>query len=121
MPLREFHSRHPNVLHFPFACAFMFFLCFTTASAQSPNIQIEGVVQDQTGAAVERAEVILKNGSAVMAESITDSAGRFRLEVSTTAAATVSVRAEGFASFESRLDAVQTNLLGLEIVLAPAP
>lgn len=99
----------------------MFFLCFTTASAQSTHIQIEGVVQDQTGAAVERAQVILKNESAVMAESITDSAGRFRLEASTTAAATVSVRAEGFAPFESRLDAVQTNLLGLEIVLAPAP
>ncbi len=121
MPLREFHSRHPNVLHFPFACAFIFFLCFTTASAQSPNIQIEGVVQDQTGAAVGHAEVILKNGSAVIAESSTDADGRFRLETSTSSAATLSVRAEGFAPFESGLDAVQTNLLGLEIVLAPAP
>ncbi|HWT02655.1 MAG TPA: TonB-dependent receptor [Pyrinomonadaceae bacterium] len=79
-------------------------------------------MQDQTGAAIERAEVILKSGSAVIAESITDSAGRFRLEVPTPAdATTVSVRAEGFAPFESRRDAVQTNLLGLEIVLAPAP
>ncbi|HJU56053.1 MAG TPA: TonB-dependent receptor [Pyrinomonadaceae bacterium] len=99
----------------------MFFPCFTTASAQSPNTRVEGVVQDQTGAAVERAEVILKSESAIIAESTTDSSGRFRLEVSTPAAASLAVRAEGFALYESRLDAIQTNLLGLEIVLAPAP
>jgi outer membrane receptor protein involved in Fe transport len=105
-----------------FICALIFFLCFGAASAQSPNTRIEGVVQDQTGAAVERAQVTLRNGSAVVAESTTDSAGRFSLDVSPpTDADIVLVRAEGFAPFESRLGGIQTNLLGLEIVLAPAP
>src|SRR5215213_6655325 len=101
-----------------FACVV---LCFTAAAAQSTSTRIEGVVQDQTGAAVVRAEVTLKNGAAVIGQSVTDSGGRFRFEVSTPAATILSVRAEGFAAFESRLDAAPTNLLGLEIVLAPAP
>ncbi|HEY0377405.1 MAG TPA: TonB-dependent receptor [Pyrinomonadaceae bacterium] len=103
-----------------FACALTLLLCLTSSSAQSPSTRVEGVVQDQTGAAVVRASVTLRNGSAIVAESITDSGGRFRLEVSTPAD-TVSVRAEGFAPFESRLSVIRTNLLGLEIVLAPAP
>ncbi|HYG81106.1 MAG TPA: TonB-dependent receptor, partial [Pyrinomonadaceae bacterium] len=121
MPLREFPNRRPSAPYFPLACALLLLLC-SAAAAQSPDTRVEGVVQDQTGAAVERAEVILKDGSAVVTTSITDSAGRFRLEAPTPAdSATVSVRAEGFATFESRLDAITTNLLGLEIVLAPAP
>jgi outer membrane receptor protein involved in Fe transport len=100
----------------------MFFLCFTAANAQSPNTHVEGVVQDQMGAAVERAQVTVRNGSAIIAESSTDSSGRFSLNVSTPAdTTTLFVRAEGFAPFKSRLDAIRTNLLGLEIVLAPAP
>lgn len=115
MRSRGFLNRHSA------ACAFLFFVCFN-AGAQSPGTRVEGVVQDQTGAAVARAEITLKNGSALIARSPTDSDGRFRLEVLTPAgAATLSVRAEGFAPFESSLDAVGTNLLGLEIVLAPAP
>ena len=106
-----------------FACSLLLLFCFNSAAAQSPNTGVEGVVQDQTGAAVERAEVTLTSGAAVVARSITDSEGRFRLEVSAPAplAAALSVRAEGFAPYQGRLDAVETNLLGLEIVLAPAP
>jgi outer membrane receptor protein involved in Fe transport len=116
-------ARHPlkRALLLPFHALLLFF-CFIPTAAQSTNPRIEGVVQDQTGAAVERAEVTLKDGAAVIAQGVTDSDGRFRLEVLTPAAAvTLSVRAVGFAPFESSLDAVQANLLGLEIVLAPAP
>jgi outer membrane receptor protein involved in Fe transport len=109
-------------MHHSIACAFFLVLCFSSAAAQSPETRVDGVVQDQTGAAVERAEVTLNGGAAVVARSVTDAGGRFRLEILTPAgAATLSVRADGFAPFESRLDAAPTNLLGLEIVLAPAP
>src|SRR3712207_3825611 len=104
MRTREFFSRLGA------ACALMLFLCLN-AAAQSPGTRVEGVVQDQTGAAVVRAEVTLRDGGAVLARGATDSDGRFRLETPTPAAARLSVRAEGFAPFESGLDEVRTNLL----------
>jgi outer membrane receptor protein involved in Fe transport len=104
-----------------FACTLSLFLCLTTANAQSSSTRLEGIVQDQTGAPIARAEVTLKNASVVITEETTDSGGRFRIEVATTRDTVLSVRAQGFAPFESKLSALQANAPHLEIVLAPAP
>jgi outer membrane receptor protein involved in Fe transport len=106
---------------FIFAAALSLFICLTTANAQSSNIHLEGIVQDQTGAPIVHAAVTLKNGSIVIAEATTDSEGRFRIEGAITQAAVLSVRAEGFAPFENKLSAIQNNVPEMEIVLAPAP
>lgn len=125
-PLRlcgELHLR-PTTLSFPatriFAGAFLLFLCFITAIAQSSTTHLEGIVLDQTGAPITRAEVILKNESIVIAEVMTDADGRFKIDADTTPDATLSVRAQGFAQFDGKLSTIQTNLLGMEITLAPA-
>jgi outer membrane receptor protein involved in Fe transport len=96
-------------------------LCFTTSGAQSSINELEGIVQDQTNAPIPHAQVTLRNGSVNIAETTSDSDGRFRLNVATTLGTTLSVRAQGFAQFESRLTALQTNSPGLKITLAPAP
>jgi outer membrane receptor protein involved in Fe transport len=126
MVYRNFLSRrYSNSFSFRaariFACALCCFLCLSTSHAQSSTTSLEGIVQDQTGAPIARAEVILRNDSAVIAEVPTDSEGRFKFDVATTPDATLSVSAQGFAQFESKLSAIKTNLLGMEIALAPAP
>lgn len=103
------------------ACTLWVLLCLNTSTAQSSTTRLEGIVQDQTGAPISRAAVTLRNDAAVIAEETTDSDGRFKLEAATGRDATLSVRAQGFAQFEGKLSTVQTNLLGMEIVLAPAP
>jgi outer membrane receptor protein involved in Fe transport len=102
------------------ACALCCFLWLSSSSAQSSVTRLEGIIQDETGAPITRAEVTLRNNSATIAESITDSDGRFKIDA-TTRDATLSVRAQGFAHFEGQLNAIQTNSLELNIVLAPAP
>ena len=104
-----------------FACALCCFLCFATSHAQSSTSRIEGMVQDQTGAPIARAEVTLTKESVVIANAATDSGGRFQIDAATTMDATLMIHAQGFAPFESKLSTIQTNLLGLEITLAPAP
>jgi outer membrane receptor protein involved in Fe transport len=104
-----------------FACALCCFLCFTASYAQSSTKHIEGIVQDQTGAPIARAEITLAKESVVIAKVTTDSGGHFQIEAATTLDATLTIRAQGFAPFESKLSGIQTNLLGLEIALAPAP
>jgi outer membrane receptor protein involved in Fe transport len=118
------HSRS-NALPFSaariFAAALLCFLWLSSSVAQSSSTHLEGIVQDQTGAPITRAEVTLRSDSAIIAEIITDSDGHFRIDAATTRDATLSVRAEGFAYFQSQLDALQTDSLRLKIVLAPAP
>ena len=104
-----------------FACALTLFLCLTATHAQSPNARLEGIIQDQTGAPIALAEVKLNSSSNVIAEATTNGDGRFSIDVITTPDAVLSVRAGGFALFESRLDTLQANSPTLEIVLAPAP
>jgi outer membrane receptor protein involved in Fe transport len=106
---------------FIFAASLSLFICLTTASAQSSNTHLEGIIQDQTGAPIARAEVNLRSAAVIIAEARTDSEGRFRIDGAVTQDAVLSVRAEGFASFESKLSAIQSNLPEMEIVLAPAP
>ncbi len=103
-----------------FACALWVLLCLNISTAQSSTTRLEGIVQDQTGAPIARAEVTLRNDAAIIAEEMTDTDGHFKIET-TTLDAILSVHAQGFAQFEGKLSAIQTNLLGMEIVLAPAP
>jgi outer membrane receptor protein involved in Fe transport len=119
------HRLRPTALPFPAAriiiCAFWILLCLNTSTAQSPTTRLEGIVQDQTGAPIVRAEVTLGSEAGVIAKETTDADGRFKIETATTRDATLSVRAQGFAQFENKVSSIKTNLLGMEIVLAPAP
>lgn len=80
--------------------------------------RVEGVVRDQTGAAVAGAEVSLRAAGKVIAHALTDDAGRFSFERVTEAEVMLTVRARGFEETERRLKASET--LSLEIVLTPA-
>jgi outer membrane receptor protein involved in Fe transport len=104
-----------------FACALCCFPFFTALCAQSSTARVEGVVQDQTGAPVKGAEVTLRNESTVIAEATTDSDGHFQVEAATTRDAWLAIHAQGFKTFESKLDQLQTNSPELKIALAPAP
>jgi outer membrane receptor protein involved in Fe transport len=104
-----------------FAVALWLLLCTAIAPAQSSNTTFSGIVQDQTGAPITQASITLRNDAAVIAEATTDREGRFKIDAAATPTAMLMVRAQGFAHFESRLGEIQTNLLGMEIVLAPAP
>jgi outer membrane receptor protein involved in Fe transport len=96
-------------------------LCFTPSHAQSSTTHIEGIVQDQTGAPIARAEITLTKDSVVITETTTDSDGRFQIDAATMPDTMLTIRAQGFAPFESKLSQIQTNLPGLEIALLPAP
>jgi outer membrane receptor protein involved in Fe transport len=111
----------PPLAAFIFAWILCLFLCLTAANAQSSNTHLEGVVKDQTGLPIAHAAVTLRNDSNTIAEATTDSEGHFRIEVVVIEAAVLSIRAQGFAPFESKLGAAQASSQGLEIVLAPAP
>jgi len=104
-----------------FTCLLWLFLCLTSANAQSSTTRLEGVVKDQTGLPIAQAEVTLKSDSSVAVEARTDSEGRFRIDGAITPFAVLSVSAQGFANFESRLSAIQANAPEMEIVLSPAP
>ena len=126
MPSRNIIGRpSSNTLPFSpariFACALWLFFCLTLAHAQSSSRQLEGIVQDQTGAPIALAEVSLKSNSGIITQARTDDDGRFSLDVVIEPEALLTVRARGFALFESRLEALQANLTKMEIVLAPAP
>jgi outer membrane receptor protein involved in Fe transport len=120
----SFHRSRSTALHFHvarlFACTLLCLLCFTPSHAQSSTTHIEGIVQDQTGAPIARAEITLTKEAVVIAKVITDSGGHFQIDSMATPDAWLIIRAQGFAPFESKLSTIQTNLLGLEISLAPA-
>ncbi|HUQ33566.1 MAG TPA: TonB-dependent receptor [Pyrinomonadaceae bacterium] len=106
-----------------FACALSLFLCLTaTARSQTSVALIEGVVQDQTGAPIARAEVkLLSNEAVFVAQTTTDADGRFRFPVAATQGLVLSIHAEGFARFESAPGGNETNAPGLVITLRSAP
>jgi outer membrane receptor protein involved in Fe transport len=81
--------------------------------------RVDGVVRDQTGAAVAGAEVSLSSGANVIARALTDDAGRFSFEGVTEREVLLTVRARGFERAERSLKAGETA--STEVVLAPAP
>ncbi|MBA3439808.1 MAG: TonB-dependent receptor [Pyrinomonadaceae bacterium] len=80
-----------------------------------------GIVTDETGAPVSRAEVTLNNGSSVLKQVTTDGDGRFAFEATPTDAATLTIEARGFRRYEQSLTLAQSSATPLKIVLAPAP
>ncbi len=102
------------------ACALLCLLCVGALQAQSSITHVEGIVQDQAGAPVARAEVILRRDTQVVVQSTTDTSGRFKVDAPTQNVM-LEVRAEGFALAERNLDASQANLSELVITLSPAP
>ncbi|MDT5062166.1 MAG: iron complex outerrane recepter protein [Acidobacteriota bacterium] len=102
------------------ACILCCLLFFTSSHAQSSIARVEGIVQDQTGAPVKDAEVTLSKESTVIAKAMTDPDGHFQMEAATTPDETLTIRAQGFTPFESKLDQIQTNSPEIKITLAPA-
>jgi outer membrane receptor protein involved in Fe transport len=116
-----------------FAVALAIFAAFAIFCALSPRalavqqspgnrpLRLEGFVRDQTGAAVEGVEVVLGSASLTL-RATTDEEGRFVFTSSTLAgAATLAVRAGGFAIYERRLEDVGAVETPLEVLLLPAP
>jgi outer membrane receptor protein involved in Fe transport len=102
-----------------FACALCCFLFSTALHAQSSTARVEGIVQDQTGAPVKGAEVILRKQSTFIAEATTDPDGHFQMEAATPPDAWLAIRAQGFAPFETKLTQIQTNSPEMKITLVP--
>jgi outer membrane receptor protein involved in Fe transport len=110
---------------FTAACIFAIVLScaagLSNANAQTPLTHFEGIVQDQTGAPIVRAEVALRNNAAVIARTTTDEDGRFRIAGAATEETVLSIQAQGFAAFERRLGVNQVKPPELKITLIPAP
>lgn len=121
-PRRPFYAspRHS----FTFALLLLFALG-AQAQAQSASAgqaaQVEGVVVDQTGAAVADAQVSVSDGSRLIAETRTDAEGKFAFDTTATArSCRLAIKAAGFAVAERKCgDKAASN--PLRIVLAPAP
>lgn len=92
-----------------------------SAQATRQGVRVEGIVTDQTGASIAGAVVSLSNASKVIAETQTDSGGRFVFEQVTEAEALLSIRARGFGSVERNWRASEAVTTRLEFALAPAP
>jgi outer membrane receptor protein involved in Fe transport len=101
----------------------LIFICAMNAStrAQAQGVRVEGVVLDQTGAAVAGAEVSLSIDSSVIARTETDAEGRFVFEHVMQPEALLVIRARGFKSVERNWRASETTQARLEIELALAP
>jgi outer membrane receptor protein involved in Fe transport len=126
MPSRtSLKRRGQTALPFAAACSLACVLSLThfmaTVRAQSTNSPLQGIILDQTGAPIARAQITLRTTAAIIAQALTDAEGRFRIEAETRPDATLSVEAQGFAKFDARLDEMRTNPSVWEIVLAPAP
>lgn len=94
----------------------------TSASNISPpqNRQVAGIVLDQTGAPIIDAEVSLKAGASVIAETKTDTDGRFSFDAPRAEVATLLITAPGFSKFEQKIDARGDDASSLRVVLVPA-
>jgi outer membrane receptor protein involved in Fe transport len=118
------HTR-PPARRFTAACIFIVALWLLTspvaANAQSSTTHLQGIVCDQTGAPIPRAEVTLREGGAVVARTVTDEDGRFLMDGVINASTILFVQAQGFAQFENKLALIQAGSTELKITLAPAP
>src|SRR6185503_19543456 len=84
--------------------------------ASAFQLKVEGVVTDQNGAPISGAEVTLASKSFSVTQT-TDSEGRFAFDAALSDGATLTVRAQGFATLEKKISAQEKQL---SITLAPA-
>jgi outer membrane receptor protein involved in Fe transport len=96
--------------------AFILLVCLVAPLAAAAQGPLTGVVRDETGAVVSGAAVIVRSGDRVEQQTVTGPDGRFTLDGPLPPAATLVVRAGGFAE---RAQAV-SNGSELDVVLAPA-
>jgi outer membrane receptor protein involved in Fe transport len=82
--------------------------------------QIEGVVQDQSGAAIAGAKVIFREGTASF-ETATDNEGRFAFNSVSLSNGTLAVSAQGFAELTKPWHAAAAGSPPVAMVLLPAP
>jgi len=104
------------------ALALLFSLNQLAFGAQEParDQRVEGVVLDQTGAAVAGAEIVIKSAERIIAETVADDAGQFALNFASEKFDVLLVQARGFARYERARDAVERDGMGLRITLSPA-
>src|SRR6266567_6024230 len=83
------------------------------------SINIEGLLVDQTGAAVADAEISITSPS-FNGKAVSDSSGGFRFKSAPQTIVTLSVTARGFARVKRKLNPATEDTTQLRIVLAPA-
>ena len=105
------HSCRSLVVHL----ALMFALSISASASASQSFKVEGTVTDQNGAPVSGAEVTL-TAKSLTATQTTNGDGRFAFD-SVSSDGTLTVRAQGFSTFERRLSAQEKQVA---ITLAPA-
>jgi len=88
-------------------------------SQEKSPFQLEGVVLDQTGSALARAEVTLSAPS-FFAHQLTDADGRFRFDNVPSSQVVVKVHAAGFEPAQQTWDASRDSTKPLAITLSPA-
>ena len=102
------------------------FLFCTSAEAQEEGnprnrSSIAGIVLDQNSASVSGAEIVLTDGSQIIARTVTNDYGEFRFDNVPARATTIQARARGFDPFTQSIAALNADsLTHLKIVLAPA-
>lgn len=94
---------------------------FGSTNELQQGVRLEGIVLNQTGAPVADAQVSLSTEAAVSAQVRTDVDGRFVFETVRVRAATLIVRAPGFAKFEEQWTVERESGSTLQAVLTPAP
>jgi outer membrane receptor protein involved in Fe transport len=87
-----------------------------TAFQAAQKFKLEGQVKDQAGAAVSGATVVLNAGQAKRT-AYTDEDGRFDFQDLEAASASISVNAQGFAPFASKVNLQQSA--NLDVILMP--
>jgi outer membrane receptor protein involved in Fe transport len=90
--------------------------CAQAAAFQAQGMKVEGVVTDQNGAPISGAEVTLA-GKSFSATQTTNGEGRFAFDAASPGGATLTVRAQGFATLEKKWSAEEKQLT---LTLAPA-
>src|SRR5258708_31362912 len=98
-----------------------FMVVAMTASAQNPNGALRGEVQDQSGARVSSAQVVLmSSGSSARREAPVNERGEFRIEGLLPGPYHVTVSAKGFADAASEVDVVVSFVRALTVTLKPS-
>ncbi len=92
---------------------------FPRPQSANPHYRVEGVVRDQSGAAVAGAQVVLRSGGYQSVQR-TGPEGRFAFVKVPAPHGQLTISAKGFASIERRWNTGTQESVSLEIVLRPA-
>ncbi len=111
--LRTWHGRCCNLLMVVLSLALI-------ASAQNPNGALRGEVQDQSGARVSGAQVVMtSSGYSVRRKATVNERGEFRIEGLLPGPYHVTVTAKGFAEAAADVDVVVSFVRDITVTLKP--